>query len=416
MSGLDFGKLAGKRVLLCVSGSIAAYKAPFVLRELRRAGAQVRVLLTEAAEKFITRAVFSGLGAEVQTDMWTDRGEPHVELAAWADLMLIAPATADTIARLRQGRAQDLLTATVLCFDGPIVLAPAMHPRMWNNAATLENVDVLRRRAVEFVGPVHGEVASGEEGLGRMEEPDVIAAFVAKRLIDPNGSLRGRHIVITAGPTREAIDPVRAITNLSSGKMGYAIASAAVARGAAVTLISGPVHLKPPTGVDCVQVESAKQMQWAIEDALGPNQSRADVLIMAAAVSDYRPADTSPTKLKRSDSDLYLQLKPNPDLLRTVGTARVGLRPVLVGFALETLGERELVFHARQKLIEKQVDLIVANRVDESLGRDASRVQLVSAQDCQPLPEMEKPLVASHLLDWVEKRLATEQRHSDTGL
>ena len=410
MSAFDFGKLAGKKVLLCVTGSIAAYKAPFILRALTKAGAQVRVLLTESAERFITAAVFSGLGAKVQMDMWEGLGEPHVELAAWADLVAIAPGTADTLARMRQGRAQDLLTATLLCFEGPVLVAPAMHPSMWKHPATRENVECLKARGVSFLGPVHGEVASGDEGTGRMEEPEVIAERIAHRLMDRQGPLKGRHLIITAGPTREALDPVRAITNLSSGKMGYAIAAAAVARGAAVTLISGPVHLKPPTGVDCILVESAKQMQWAIQDALGVAQDRADVLIMAAAVSDYRPAESSPTKLKRGEGELTLQLKPNPDLLRGVGTARTGLRPVLVGFALETLSDRDLVFVARQKLIEKQVDLIVANRVDESLGRDDSRVQLVSAQDCIPLPPMSKADVAVHLLDWIEKRLNTEQR------
>lgn len=411
MSGLEFGKLAGRRIVLGVSGSIAAYKAPMILRQLRAAGAEVRVVLTESAEKFITRAVFSGLGAEVYSDMWDGPGEPHVDLAAWAQLMLIAPATADTLARLREGRAQDLLTATVLCFDGPLVIAPAMHPKMWNNPATLENVSVLRSRRASFVGPVQGEVASGDEGMGRMEEPEVIALWVSSRLSEGAGPLRGRHIIVTAGPTREAIDPVRAITNLSSGKMGYAVAAAAVSRGAAVTLISGPVHLKPPTGVDCILVESATQMKWALEDALGPNKDRADVLIMSAAVSDYRPAESSPTKIKRGEGELNIALKPNPDLLKTIGMGRIGLRPVLVGFALETLPDRELVFVARQKLIEKQVDLIVANRVDESLGREESRVQLVSAQDCTPLPNMSKASVAARLLDWVEKRLNAETSH-----
>ena len=405
MSALEFGKLAGRRVLLGVSGSIAAYKAPMILRLLRAAGADVRVIVTQSAERFITRAVFSGLGAEVFSDMWAGPGEPHVDLANWAQLILVAPATADTLARLRQGRAHDLLTATVLCFEGPVVVAPAMHPKMWSHSATVENVTALRGRRISFVGPVQGEVASGEEGMGRMEEPDVIASWVASRLTDTSGPLRGRHIIVTAGPTREAIDPVRAITNLSSGKMGYAIAAAAISRGAAVTLISGPVHLKPPTGADCILVESATQMKWALEDALGPNKDRADVLIMSAAVSDYRPVESSPTKIKRGEGELNIALRPNPDLLKTIGMSRIGLRPVLVGFALETLPDKELVFHARQKLIEKQVDLIVANRVDESLGRDESRVQLVSAQDCAPLPSMSKASVAARLLDWVEKRL-----------
>jgi phosphopantothenoylcysteine decarboxylase / phosphopantothenate---cysteine ligase len=409
VSGLDFGKLAGKRILLCVTGSIAAYKSPNILRQLRGAGAEVKVLLTESAEKFVTRAVFSGLGAPVFTDMWGSEGEPHVELAAWAQLIALAPASADTLARMRQGRAEDLLTATLLCFKGPMLIAPAMHPAMWQNAATCENVAVLRGRGAVFVGPVHGEVASGEEGIGRMEEPEVIAHWIGKQLIEASGPLRGRRIIVTAGPTRESLDPVRAITNISSGKMGYAIAAAAVARGASVTLISGPVHLKPPTGVDCIFVESANQMKWAIEDALGPSQEGADVLIMSAAVSDYRPAEASSVKIKRGEGELTLQLKPNPDILKSVGTARIGLRPVLVGFALETLPDRELVFQARQKLIEKRVDLIVANRVAESLGRDESRVQLVSAQDCTALPSMSKASVAARLLDWVEKRLNSQQ-------
>ena len=413
MSGLDFGKLAGRRILLGVTGSIAAYKAPILLRLLTNSGADVRVILTKSAQNFITKAVFSGLGAEAYTDMWDSPGEAHVELAAWAHLMIVLPATADFLARLHQGRAEDLLTATALCFNGPLGVAPAMHPKMWSSAATRSNVEVLKTRDVAFIGPVRGEVASGDEGVGRMEEPEVVAQWVSSRLLEHSGSLKGKHIVVTAGPTREAIDPVRAITNLSSGKMGYAIAAAAVARGAAVTLISGPVHLKPPSGADYIPVESATQMKWALEDALGPEQQRADVLIMTAAVSDYRPSESSPVKLKRGSSDLMLHLKPNPDLLKLVGTARIGLRPVLVGFALETMAERELVFYARQKLIEKQVDLIVANRVDESLGRDDSRVQLVSAQDCVPLPAMSKTGVATRLLDWVEKRLTTEQ-NTDT--
>lgn len=399
------GSLADRKILLCVTGSIAAYKAPILLRLLKTGGARVKVLLSESAKNFIGEAVFSGLGAEVFSDMWSGPGEPHVELSSWADVIVVAPATADTLSRLRQGRADDLLTATALCSEKPLVVAPAMHPTMWKHPATQENMLVLKDRGVRFVGPVHGEVASGELGLGRMEEPDGIAAVLV-RLLEPRVKpLTGMHLVVTAGPTHEALDPVRSLTNSSSGKMGYAIAQVALDRGADVTLISGPVSLRVPPGAIFIPVTSAVQMQHALDRALGDNMTQADALIMSAAVADFRPKESSESKVKRGKEDMTLTLTPNPDLLAEIGTRRSGLRPVLVGFALETAEGDDLISLGRQKLIKKQVDMIVANSASESLGKDSAVVRLVSARDCVPLEEMEKAQVAAHVIDWVVARL-----------
>ena len=405
MSGLVVGSLAGRNILLTVTGSIAAYKAPFVLRRLSEAGADVRVVMTASAGQFVGAAVFRGLGAKVYSDMWEGEGEAHVALAEWADAIVVAPATADTLARLRQGRADDLLSATILCSDKVIVAAPAMHPTMWRNTATQENVAALKDRGVRFVGPANGLVASGTSGVGRMEEPESIAIAVGRLLESKTKPLTGKRLVITAGPTREAIDPVRSLTNLSSGKMGYAIAAVALDQGADVTLISGPVSLTVPPGADYVPVESAQEMKKALADALGEDLTDADALIMSAAVSDYRPAAPSKEKLKRNGDDYELKLTPNPDLLAQIGKRREALRPVLVGFALETAEGDELISLGRQKLIKKQADLIVANSAHESLGQDDSVVRLVSARDCVPLEKMSKAKVAGHIIDWVRARL-----------
>lgn len=407
------GSLAERKILLCVTGSIAAYKAPILLRQLQAAGARVRVVLTESAQNFIGKAVFSGLGAEVFTDMWSGLGEPHVELSTWADAIVVAPTTADTLARLRQGRADDLLTAIALCSERPLVLAPAMHPSMWKHPSTQENVFVLKERGARFVGPTHGEVASGATGVGRMEEPEGIAAVLVRLLEPKKKPLTGMHLVVTAGPTREALDPVRALTNLSSGKMGYAIAQVALDQGAEVTLISGPVEAAVPPGAIFVPVTSALEMQGALHRALGDGMTQADALIMSAAVADFRPKETWNEKVKRSRDELSLTLVPNPDLLAEIGTKRSGLRPVLVGFALETAEGDELISLGRQKLIKKQVDMIVANSARESLGRDTAVVRLVSARDCIPLEEMTKGQVAAHIIDWVIARLK-EPATSDT--
>jgi phosphopantothenoylcysteine decarboxylase/phosphopantothenate--cysteine ligase len=412
MSLAPVGALAGRKIVLGVTGSIAAYKAPFILRRLTEAGAEVRVVMTPSAENFIGAAVFRGLGAEVFNDMWSGEGEAHVQLAAWADAILIAPATADTLARMRQGRANDLLAATALCSDKAVIVAPAMHPTMWAHPATQENLTVLKERGVRFLGPAQGVVASGDSGVGRMEEPDDIAVAMIRLLSAKVRPLSGRKIVITAGPTREALDPVRALTNFSSGKMGYAIAAVALDQGAEVTLISGPVAIPAPVGATLVPVESAADMQEALDEALGLDLSAADALIMSAAVSDYRPKVPSSEKLKRGSDDFSLELAPNPDLLGEIGKRRGGLRPVLVGFALETAHGDELIMLGRQKLIKKQADMIVANSAQDALGKDDNTVRLVSARDCVPLEKMSKASVAAHIVDWVKARLK-EPAHSD---
>jgi phosphopantothenoylcysteine decarboxylase/phosphopantothenate--cysteine ligase len=403
MATVSPGALAGKRIVLAVTGSIAAYKSVLLARQLTRAGAEVRVILSEAARHFIGEATFTGLGLRVEGSMWGSPGESHVTLASWADCVLVAPATADTLARLAAGRADDLLSATVLCSRRALCVAPAMHPAMWAAAATQQNAATLFARGAHFIGPVEGEVASGEVGLGRMAEPEQILLGLVRAVHGP-GRLGGRHVVVTAGPTREALDPVRALTNLSSGRMGYAVAAALVARGADVTLISGPVALPPPDGVRLMPVESALDMQGALDAALGPQLDGADALIMAAAVADYRPLSQATHKLKRGSEPLVLQLTPNPDLLADIGKRRTTARPVLVGFALESAEGDALVGLGRRKLIEKRVDMVVANSTS-GLSGDENQVQLVTPVDCTRLERMSKAKVAGHIVDWLTARL-----------
>lgn len=405
--------LSGKHVLLGVTGSIAAYKAPILLRLLQKAGAEVRVVLTENATNFVGTQTFSGLGALVYDGPGQAPGELHIELGRWADALLVAPTTADFMARLTSGRCDDLLTCIALTTLAPICLAPAMHPSMWQAHVTLENAKTLFRRGVHFFGPVSGEVASGDVGVGRLQEPDEIVRGLSRVLLGP-GSLSGRHLVVTAGPTVEAIDPVRVLTNASSGKMGYAIADVAHARGAQVTLVSGPVALPAPPGVQLVPVRSALDMQRAVGEALGPKFDQADAVVMTAAVADYRPATVSAEKIKRNSEPLQLSLVPNPDILAEIGRRRAALRPVLIGFALETTDGDQLITLGRKKLIDKRVDLIVANSASKSLHKDDSEVLLVSATDCVPLARQSKIAIASHIVDWLEMRLGQPSRVEQT--
>jgi phosphopantothenoylcysteine decarboxylase/phosphopantothenate--cysteine ligase len=336
-------------------------------------------------------------------------GETHVSLTARADLVVIAPATADVIARLAQGRADDLLTAIALCARSPVVIAPAMHPAMWGHPATQRNVALLEGDGrTTFVGPEQGEVASGEQGRGRMSEPAVILSTVRRLLSKPD--LLGRHVVVTAGPTVEDVDPVRFITNRSSGKMGYAIAERAAQRGATVTLISGPVSLAAPPGVEVVRIRSALEMQSALDDTLGADLSKADALIMAAAVADYRMAQVVSTKLKRKNETLTLDLVKNPDLLAELGLRRTRLTPILVGFAVETAEDQALIELAREKLRKKHVDVVVANHAAESLGRDDNRVWLVSETEAQLVTTAPKMVVAEAILDHLVKRFSETAR------
>jgi phosphopantothenoylcysteine decarboxylase / phosphopantothenate---cysteine ligase len=393
-------------IALCVCGSIASYKAAMVARLLVKAGARVMPVMTHAATKLLGPATLAGItGERVHVDMFDPSlaGELHVELGAQADVVAVVPATAELISGLASGRADDLLRATLLCARGPVLLAPAMHPRMWEHPATRANVKLLEARGVTLCGPVVGEVASGEVGMGRMAEPEAIAAAILARV--RSGDLAGKRIVVSAGPTVEDIDPARYLSNRSSGKMGYAIAARAAARGAEVTLVSGPVALSAPHGVNVVHVKSALDMQRALAAALGAKLDGADALVMAAAVADYRPATARSEKIKRGAA-LNLELVPNPDLLAEIGAARQGKRPVLVGFALETVAGDALVAAARGKLEKKRVDLVVANRADESLGRDDNRVVLVTRDAAREIGPADKSLVAERVLDALVAELA----------
>jgi phosphopantothenoylcysteine decarboxylase/phosphopantothenate--cysteine ligase len=401
------GPLEGRTIALCVTGSIAAYKAVELARLLVKAGARVLPVLSASGSRFVGAVTLSGVtGEAVATDMWDPSfpGEMHVRLAEQADLVAIVPATADVLARMAHGRADDLVTALALCARSPVLAAPAMHPRMWEHPAVQRNVaELASQKRVTLVGPVSGEVASGDTGMGRMAEPETVLAAIAAAL-SPN-DLAGTRVVVTAGPTLEDIDPVRFVGNRSSGKMGFAVAERAAARGADVTLVAGPVGLPAPHGVKRVDVRGAVAMQAALWQALGTDLSRADVLVMAAAVADHRPAETSPNKIKKSDERITLELVRNPDLLAEVGAARSGRRPVLVGFAVETADGAGLVSYAKKKLSQKKVDLVVANPAGESFGRDDNRATIVSASGAEALDPMSKQALADVLLDRVRDLL-----------
>jgi phosphopantothenoylcysteine decarboxylase / phosphopantothenate---cysteine ligase len=395
-----------RRVALVVTGSIAAYKAPMVARALLAAGIDVVPLMTRSAHQFLGPATLSGLtGHAVDSEIFDgEGGERHVDLAASVDAIVVVPATADFLARMASGRADDLATATLLSARVPVWVAPAMHPAMWSHPATVANAATLAARNVRFLGPVLGPVASGEIGLGRMAEPDAIARAVTSALsLAP--SLAGRHVVVSAGPTVEDLDPVRFLSNRSTGKMGFAVAAAAADRGARVTLVAGPVTLETPRGVDRVDVRSALSMQAALDRALGPDLTGADALVMSAAVGDYRFAETADHKLKRTGAALTLTLVPNPDLLAELGARRQGARPVLVGFAVETGADDAIVQEGRRKLEAKRVDLVVANPAAESFGRDDNRAFLVSRDTVVAVGTVEKSALAGAILDRVEALL-----------
>ncbi len=402
---------AGKTVTLCVSGSVAAYKAAELARLLVGSGARVLPVMTARAEAFLGAATLSGLtGEPVRRDMWDPSfaGEMHVALARQSDLVVVAPATADLLARLAAGRADDLVTALALVAECPVLVAPAMHPSMWSHPATRRNVAQLRAdRRVRLVGPVEGLVASGDVGLGRMAEPSRIAAE-AIALLGPR-DLGGLRIVISAGPTVEDIDPVRFLSNRSSGQMGFALARVAAARGAEVTLVAGPVGLETPPGVRRLDVRSALEMRTALWQALGDELDAADVLIMSAAVSDFRPAEAHAEKRKRAGEGdrAALELVQNPDLLAEIGLAR-GARvlPVLVGFAVETASDERMVSYALGKLRGKGVDMVVANHAADSLGRPDNRVILVGETEAEALPALSKGELAGRILDRVGRLCA----------
>lgn len=397
--------LRGKRVLLGVSGGIAAYKAVTVASRLTQAGAIVDVLMTAAAQKFVTPLTFSAItGRPVTTDLWGQgHGQIlHVTMAREADLFLVAPATANTIARLALGLADDPLSATALATRAPLLLAPAMETGMWENPATQAHVATLVARGATLVGPMPGRLASGAVGMGRMAEPPQIIEMVRK-VLGRKGPLAGVHVVITAGGTQEALDPVRFLTNRSTGKMGIAIARSARDFGAEVTVIHSPLQVSIPFGVNSVPVTSAREMCQATFDLL----PRTDVLIGAAAVADYRPATVAEQKIKKKD-DITIQLVRNPDILAEVGRQRKqsGRPRIMVGFAAET---EDLLANAKAKLEAKNLDLILVNDVSaphSGFGTDTNQVTLLDRWgDVLPWPLLSKEEVADRLMVWVARQL-----------
>jgi phosphopantothenoylcysteine decarboxylase / phosphopantothenate---cysteine ligase len=416
--------LTGKTVVLGVTGGIAAYKAAELCRLLVKAGAQVHVVMTQAACQFITPLTLQALsGREVACDLFDTTQESkisHIELASSADLIIIAPATADAMARFAAGMANDLLSAVVLASKAPLLLAPAMNTNMWENRITQDNLARLcRDRRVTTVGPSAGDLACGWVGAGRMVTPEEIVAAAVGRvgpaLPELPGALARRQVVVTAGPTWEAVDDVRFLGNRSSGKMGFALAGAAAELGADVALIAGPVALATPPGVSTrVDVESALEMREALQKAV----PRADVVVMAAAVSDFRPGVRVLGKLSRRESQpsasvvaREIPLVPNPDLLAELGRARTGARPYLVGFAAEVgVSHEALVARARAKLREKSCDVVVANEVGRpgtGFGADDNAAVLVFADGrAVPLPTLRKDQLARAIWDKLRHELA----------
>ena len=352
-----------RKILLGVTGGIAAYKSPELVRRLREQGAQVQVVMTRGAREFITEQTLQAVsGLPVRSDLWDHAAEAamgHIELARWADEILIAPATADVIARLAHGLASDLLTTLCLATRAPISIAPAMNQAMWAHPATQANVALLKERGVRVLGPAEGEQACGDVGLGRMLEPAELAAWMMPTQRET--LLSGIKAVVTAGPTRERIDPVRFITNRSSGKMGFAVAEALYAAGAEVVLVSGPVHLTAPAGIERINVETADEMLAAVQTSLVDAQ----LFVATAAVSDYRAAQVATSKIKKSADALSLDLARTPDILATVGAS--ANPPFLVGFAAET---DHVERNALLKLSSKRLDMIAANKVGDGLGFD----------------------------------------------
>jgi phosphopantothenoylcysteine decarboxylase / phosphopantothenate---cysteine ligase len=396
--------LDGVRILLGVGGGIAAYKAAELVRRLRDAGAEVRVAMTENATRFVGPVTFQALsGNPVRTSLWDENAEAamgHIELARWADEVLIAPASADLLARLAQGRADDLLSTLVLATSAPVSVAPAMNQQMWAHPATQANIETLRQRRVRVFGPAAGAQACGEVGDGRLLEAEELVTALSEargpRLLD------GVRVLVSAGPTFEDIDPVRFIGNRSSGRMGFAVAAAAIRAGARVSLIAGPVSLQTPAGVHRIDVRSARQMRDAVVAAAVDS----DIFISAAAVGDYRPESVAEAKLKKSGRPLALSLVQNPDIIAEV--ADMPRHPFLVGFAAET---HDLERYARDKLERKRLDMIAANQVGEELGFECGKnaLLLLWAEGAEQLALADKCILAQSLIERVAERYRVVQ-------
>ena len=391
--------LINKNILLGVTGGIAAYKSAEIVRGLKKAGSSVRVVMTQSAKEFITPLTLQALsGNPVSTDLLDVEAEAamgHIELARWADAILIAPATANTLAKLSSGRADDLLSSITLAFDGPIGLAPAMNQAMWKDERTQSNIQNLEHKNFSLYGPGSGEQACGDVGLGRMlEPPEIIELFAS---LFEAGTMSNKSILITAGPTQEPIDPVRYLTNRSSGKMGYALAEAAVEAGAQVTLVSGPVNIEPPARCNLVSVKTAEEMHEAVMHHI----KKKDIYIGTAAVADYSPTKVEGSKIKkdRSNLPLVLEMKENKDILKEV--SELEDKPYMVGFAAET---DDLLENARKKLEIKKLDLIIANDVsDKSIGFDSNEneVTLITSSEELLLDRDSKKKISKKILEFI---------------
>ncbi len=387
--------LHNKRIILGITGGIAAYKSAELCRMLIKAGADVRVVMTRGAMEFIAPLTMQALsGHRVHTELLDEESElgmSHIELARWADLVLVAPASADFLARLTQGRADDLLTTVCIATRAPLTVAPAMNQAMWLNSHTTANIDSLAQHGVHVMGPAEGEQACGEVGPGRMLEPEELLAQAAA--LFETGALAGLHVLITAGPTVEPIDPVRFISNRSSGKMGYALAEAAVEAGAKVTLVSGPVTLPTPDRVELVSVQTAEEMLQACL------HHKADIFISVAAVADYRPVEAERHKIKKTDDTLTITLVRNPDILATI--SKQAERPFCVGFAAET---ENLEDNARAKLEAKQLDLILANHATDTFGQDMAALTAYWPGGSNSLGSASKTQHARAIIDLIARR------------
>ena len=404
--------LQNKRLLLGITGGIAAYKSPDIVRRLRDVGAEVRVVMTRGAMEFITPLTLQAVSSNrVHSDLLDADAEAamgHIELARWADAIIVAPVTADAMARFAQGRADDLLTTLLRASDAPVLLAPAMNQAMWRDAATQQNTQILSQRGYHIVGPADGVQACGDIGAGRMSEP--LAIVDAASDLFEQQTLTGQHVVITAGPTRERIDPVRYLSNFSTGKMGFALAEAAAEAGAKVTLIAGPVSLSTPDRVERIDVISANQMLAAAKQST----ASASVFIAAAAVADFRPAASADQKIKKTSDieTMRLDLIKNPDILKIVSESDRSL--FCVGFAAET---EDLLVHARAKLERKSLNMIVVNdvsRTDIGFGADDNEVVAITSEQVISLEKAHKRHLARRLIQLISERIGlADNTHSE---
>jgi phosphopantothenoylcysteine decarboxylase/phosphopantothenate--cysteine ligase len=401
-------KTVSRNVFLGISGGIAAYKTPELVRRLRDRGAEVQVVLTQSAREFVTETSLQAVsGRPIRSNIWDKEAEAamgHIELARWADIVLIAPATAEMLSRLASGSAPDLLTTVCLATEAELIVAPAMNRVMWAKPAVQANCKLLEERGTRILGPGVGSQACGEEGAGRMLEPDDIARQVMSHgpvTLDSHTRqpLLGKTVMVTAGPTREAIDPVRYITNRSSGKMGYHVAEAARDAGARVILISGPVSLARPEGMDIIEIESAEQLLAAAKD----NIDSVDIFVAAAAVADYQPEQRQKNKIKKNESRMAIDLVKAPDTLATISA--LAERPFCVGFAAETEKVRE---YALGKLAKKKLDMIIANKVGANLGFDSDEnaVEVFWRTGEKKFPTSSKFTLAAELVELISERYA----------